>query len=81
MSNVENKEAVLEDLTLEETFELLEKKLKLLESGDISLEDSFKIYKDGMGLLQQCHKKIDYVEKKVLEINEAGDLVEFRTED
>ena len=81
MSNVENKEVVLEDLTLEETFDLLEKKLKLLESGDISLEDSFKIYKDGMGLHQQCHKKIDYVEKKVLEINEAGDLVEFRTED
>ena len=81
MSNVENKEVVLEDLTLEETFDLLEKKLKLLESGDISLEDSFKIYKDGMGLLQQCHKKFDYVEKKVLEINEAGDLVEFRTED
>ena len=40
MSNVENKEVVLEDLTLEETFDLLEKKLKLLESGDISLEDS-----------------------------------------
>ena len=81
MSNVENKEVVLEDLTLEETFDLLEKKLKLLESGDISLEDSFKVYKDGMDLLHQCHKKIDYVEKKVLEINEAGDLVEFRTED
>jgi len=81
MSSVENKVVVLEDLTLEETFELLENKLELLESGDISLEDSFKIYKDGMELLQQCNKKIDYVEKKVLEINEAGDLVEFRTED
>lgn len=81
MSSVENKEVVSVDLTLEETFDLLENKLELLESGDISLEDSFKIYKDGMELLQQCHKKIDYVEKKVLEINEAGDLVEFRTED
>ena len=81
MSNIENKDAVLEDMTLEATFELLENKLNLLESGEISLEDSFKIYKDGMELLQQCHKKIDYVEKKVLEINEAGDLVEFRTED
>lgn len=65
------------ELTLEETFELLEEKLESLESEDISLEDSFKIYKEGMDLLKQCHEKIDYVEKKVLEINEAGELVEF----
>lgn len=77
---VKNKE-VIEELTLEESFGLLEDKLELLESGNISLEDSFKVYKEGMELLQQCHRKIDYVEKKVLQINEAGDLVEFRTED
>lgn len=63
--------------TLEECFGLLEGKLNALESEDISLEDSFKIYKEGMDLLKQCHEKIDYVEKKVLEINEAGELVEF----
>ena len=65
------------ELSLEETFELLEEKLEGLESEDISLEDSFKLYKEGMDLLKQCHEKIDYVEKKVLEINEAGDIVEF----
>lgn len=65
------------ELSLEETFELLEEKLEGLESEEISLEDSFKIYKEGMDLLKQCHDKIDYVEKKVLEINEAGDIVEF----
>ena len=79
MSVVENK--TIDEMTLEETFVLLEEKLNLLEDGDISLEDSFKLYKDGMELLQQCHKKIDYVEKKVLEINEAGDIVEFQSED
>ncbi len=67
----------MEEVTLEETFELLEEKLEQLESEEISLEDSFKIYKDGMDLLRQCYEKIDYVEKKVLEINEAGDVVEF----
>ncbi len=66
-----------EELSLEETFDLLEEKLELLESEDISLEDSFHVYKDGMDLLKQCQTKIDYVEKKVLEINEAGELVEF----
>ena len=55
----------------------MEEKLAELESEDISLEDSFKVYKDGMDLLRQCYEKIDYVEKKVMEINEAGDIVEF----
>lgn len=67
----------MEEVTLEEAFELLEEKLAELESEDISLEDSFKVYKDGMDLLRQCYEKIDYVEKKVMEINEAGDIVEF----
>ena len=65
------------ELSLEETFELLEEKLEGLESEEISLEDSFKLYKEGMDLLRKCYEKIDYVEKKVLEINEAGDIVEF----
>ncbi len=77
MSKVDINTEVSDELTLEETFELLEEKLERLESEDISLEDSFKIYKDGMDLLRQCYEKIDYVEKKVLEINEAGDIVEF----
>lgn len=72
MSKKEEKE-----MTLEETFEQLEEKLQSLESEDITLEDSFKIYKEGMDLLKQCHEKIDYVEKKVLEISEVGELVEF----
>ena len=39
MSVVENK--TIDEMTLEETFVLLEEKLNLLEDGDISLEDSF----------------------------------------
>lgn len=65
------------ECSLEEIFELLEGKLESLESEDISLEDSFQLYKEGMDLLKQCHDKIDYVEKKVLELSEAGDIVEF----
>ena len=81
MSKADKERNVSDELTLEEAFELLEDKLEKLESDDISLEDSFKVYKDGMDLLRQCYEKIDYVEKKVLEINEAGDIVEFQSED
>lgn len=66
-----------EEITLEEAFDLLDGKLEQLESDEVTLEESFKIYKDGMDLLRLCYEKIDYVEKQVLEINEAGDVVEF----
>ena len=37
-----------EEFKLEEAFEELNSKIEALEDEDISLEDSFKIYKEGM---------------------------------
>lgn len=62
---------------LEETFEKLDEMLNLLESPDISLEESFQVYEKGMKLLKQCNDIIDRVEKKVLKLNESGELEEF----
>ena len=65
------------ELTLEQTFEKLEEAISKLESEDISLEESFKVYKEGMKLIQSCNNKIDKVEKEVLKLNENGELDEF----
>ena len=51
--------------------------MEKLESRDISLEESFAMYQKGMDLLKQCSKKIDTVEKKMLKVNEDGELSEF----
>ena len=66
-----------EELTLEESFEKLDEMLRELESPDISLEESFQVYQEGMKLLKQCNETIDKVEKKVLKLNENGELEEF----
>ena len=66
-----------QDLTMEETFEALDNIVRQLESGDSSLEDAFVMYQKGMELLKECSKKIDTVEKKMLILNENGDLCEF----
>ncbi len=66
-----------QDLTMEETFEALEQIVRQLENGDASLEDAFVMYQKGMELLKECSKKIDTVEKKMLILNENGDLREF----
>lgn len=65
------------NVSLEEAFEQLEEMLVELGSEDISLEDSFQTYEKGMKLLKYCDETIDKVEKKVLVLQENGELNEF----
>ncbi len=64
-------------MSLEEKFAKLVETVKKLEAEDISLEESFRIYKEGMELLKQCNADIDKVEKQVLQLNAEGELTEF----
>ncbi len=66
-----------QELTLEEAFSMLEETVSKLEAEDISLEESFQTYKNGMDILKFCNDKIDKVEKKVLTINENGETDEL----
>lgn len=63
--------------TIESIFEQLEEKLNKLEDRNITLEEAFKTYTEGMKLLKSCNDKLDKVEKKVMIMNEEGDLSEF----
>lgn len=65
------------ELCIEEAFAEIEKVIEQLEDDSISLEASFEVYKRGMELLKVAGSKIDHVEKKVLEINSAGEVDEF----
>lgn len=64
-------------MSLEEKFVKLEDAVRRLEEEDISLEESFQVYKEGMELLKQCNADIDRVEKQVLAISEEGELTPF----
>ena len=66
-----------EEKTLEEAFSELDVLADKLEDRETSLEDSFRLYKQGMGLLKFCNDKLDTVEKKMLQKNEDGSLGEF----
>lgn len=66
-----------ENKTLEEAFKALDEMVVKLESNDITLEDSFHLYKEGMDFLKYCNGKIDKVEKKMLQMNEDGTVSEF----
>lgn len=63
--------------TIESIFTELEEKVNKLEDRDISLEDAFKTYAEGMKLLKSCNDKLEKVEKKVMVMNDKGELDEF----
>lgn len=66
-----------EEKTLEEAFGELDAIADQLEDRETSLEDSFRLYKQGMELLKYCNEKLDTVEKKMMQMNEDGTLSEF----
>ena len=64
-------------MTIEENFAKIEETIEKLEQDDISLEEAFAAYSDGMRLLKECNDQIDKVEKKVLKLAEDGQLTEL----
>ena len=51
--------------TFEESLKQLETIVGQLERGDLPLEDSIKIFEDGMRLSAQCKQDLDNAESKV----------------
>ena len=58
---------------MEEAFEELNELLTKMDSDQISLEDSFKLYQEGVQLVRYCNEKIDMVEKQLMILNEMGE--------
>lgn len=63
----------LKDLSLEDTFAKMDEVFEKLQSDEVSLEQSFEIYKEGMELLEHARGVIDTVEKKVVMLSTGGD--------
>lgn len=66
-----------QEKTLEMMLEEVEGIISDIQQRDISLEDSFALYQQGVETLKRCSDKIDAVEKKLLVLNEDGQLEEL----
>lgn len=62
---------------LEEMFKDLGELIGKMENEEITLEQTFDLYNNGMELLKKCNLSIDEVEKKVLVLDENGETDEF----
>jgi exodeoxyribonuclease VII small subunit len=60
----------------EERLVRLEQIVTKLESGDVGLDESLKLYAEGAGLIKECRKTLAEAEKKIAKLSEdaAGKL-------
>ncbi|MBQ3666427.1 MAG: exodeoxyribonuclease VII small subunit [Lachnospiraceae bacterium] len=56
--------------TLEQSLEELDAIVEQMGRQDITLEEAFKLYHQGIKLCKSCNDKIDKVEKKIEMIHE-----------
>ena len=79
-SEKKKKEAAADysEMKLEEIFKRLEDEASELENGELSLEDSFRLYQEGMIMIKSCRDKIDTVEKNMQVLDEKGVLNDFQ---
>ncbi|MCI9075110.1 MAG: exodeoxyribonuclease VII small subunit [Dorea sp.] len=66
----------LGNCTLEQVIGRLEQVISDMEE-ETALEESFRMYHQGMELLRACNDKIDRVEKQILILDEEGGTDEF----
>ncbi len=54
-----------QEMTFEAALSRLEEIVRLLDSGGAPLDDSLKLFEEGVGLVRFCGKKLDNAEQKL----------------
>ena len=65
------------ELKLEQAVGRIDALLNHMRDKDVSLEETFRLYQEGMRLLKNCSEQIDRVEKQMIQIDEEGQIHEF----
>ena len=72
-----SEEQTKQNVSLEETFEQIETIIKQLESPEVTLDDSFRLYQAGVEKIKTCNLLLDTVEKKMQVMQADGSLADF----
>lgn len=66
------------EVKFDEALAELEKIILKLEAGNLALETSIELYKEGMALSTECHQKLQKIEAEVVKLVDAsGNVSEF----
>ena len=65
------------DVSFENAMERLEKIVESLENGEYPLEESLKLFEEGVKLVKLCNSQLEKAESSVkMLINQDGELIE-----
>ena len=53
------------ELTIEESFDKLDKIINSMQASSLSLQETFDLYKEGIALVEQCSQKIDKIKCEI----------------
>ena len=62
-----------ENATFESNMQRLEQIVRAMERGDVALEESLKLFQEGMELVKNCSKLLDEAELQVKKVMTAPD--------
>lgn len=54
------------EMTMDEAYGALQAVLEKMEQEDLGLEENFKLYEEGLGLIRLCTARLDEIEKKMI---------------
>lgn len=66
-------------INFEQSMIRLEEIVRALESGSATLDESLKLYEEGIGLVRACSAKLDEAESKIKLLNVTADGVSGET--
>jgi len=67
-----------EEISFEEALEKLTNSVNKLSSGEVKLDEAFKLFEDGIKYAKICEDKLNNVEEKVAKIVKDGHLEDFK---
>lgn len=59
--------------SFEESVSRLEEIVRALENGNVTLDESIKLYEEGIALVRNCNGKLDSAEKKIRILTQTAD--------
>ncbi len=68
MAVIDRGENMAQQPSFEESLSKLETIVEKMESGDLKLEDSLKLFEEGMKLTKDCNLRLNEIEKKVKQL-------------
>ncbi|WP_022748532.1 exodeoxyribonuclease VII small subunit [Lachnobacterium bovis] len=66
-----------ESKSIEERFAEIEDLIKKMDSEDVSLEESFELYKKGLDEVKESYNILQSMEGEILKLTEDGELEEL----